>query len=136
MSIYGRRKGLIDFDRVDSVSSTDVAAGGRGSPVSPRKAELDASPYEAMRKAAPANYLLPTTVKWLRELPVEVAPAELAVEFPRILNLVAHQWRDRRFCPNYLDDLLVDRRGGRRGFPAAVYSEIQALRNYWYAHAS
>jgi len=66
---------------------------------------------------------------------VNVAPSALATDFPRILNLMALHWQDRRLCPTYFDELLQDRRGGRRGFAPAVRAEIQALRDYWYVQA-
>jgi len=134
MSFYGRRKGILDFDRVEGApvwGATPPAAG-----TAPRAVEGDTeTSFAAMRKSAPANHLLPGTLKWLRELPVNVAPSALATDFPRILNLMALHWQDRRLCPTYFDELLQDRRGGRRGFVPAVRAEIQALRDYWYVQA-
>jgi hypothetical protein len=43
------------------------------------------------------------------------------------------QWEDRRACPAYFEELLMDRRGGRRGFPAEVRRDLSRLRNYWYS---
>jgi len=137
MSIYGRRKGILDFDRVEAAEPSPGASGttndnGRaGTSETPLPPQVE-SDVASMRKATPASYLLPSTLKWLRALPADVAPAALAVEFPRILNVIAHQWSDRHACPSYFSDLLVDRRGGRRGFPEAVYAEIRELRGYWY----
>jgi hypothetical protein len=42
------------------------------------------------------------------------------------------QWNDRIACPAYFDELLVDRRGGRQGFPPAVRRDLLKLRDYWY----
>ena len=136
MSIYGRRKGILDFDRVESTPVWNASApvAGAARRVTEGDGDMDTS-FAAMRKSAPANHLLPSTLKWLRELPVNVAPSALATEFPRILNLMALHWQDRRLCPAYFDELLQDRRGGRRGFVPAVRTEIQALRDFWYVQA-
>jgi hypothetical protein len=65
-------------------------------------------------------------------LPPDVFPGALATHFPRIVNLIAMQWNDHRGCPAYFNELLVDRRGGRQGFPAAVKRDLLKLLDHWY----
>ena len=131
MSLYGRRKGLMDFEeRLQVRDSASAPATGYGPPPAPTDAADD---WQQVRKARPADYLLPISERWVEHLPNDVVPVALATQFPRIVNLVAMQWEDRRACPAYFEELLMDRRGGRRGFPAEVRRDLSRLRNYWYS---
>jgi len=75
--------------------------------------------------------VLDTTVAWMASLPYAARPNELARRFPRIANSIAELWRRVARCEEYLDSLLVDQRGARRGFPPAVAHELGALRAYY-----
>lgn len=86
--------------------------------------------WSALRKAEPANVLLPATRTWAQSLPIGIVPRTLMAQFPRIANRVALDWRDPMHVRTYLSELLVDRRGGRRGFPADVLDDILRLRRY------
>lgn len=68
--------------------------------------------------------------QWLRRLPPRQRPLRLAGEFPRVANRLAWCWHDALLTAHALDDLIVDRRGGRAGFPAAVAAELRRLREY------
>jgi hypothetical protein len=83
--------------------------------------------YGRLRKAAPANRVLPRTLKWAEELPAAVKPVALVRQFPRIANLIAAAWDDLVQFEIYMDSLLTDKRGGRKGFPAGVIAELTAL---------
>ena len=63
----------------------------------------------------------------------EGAAEEVATRFPRIVNLIASQWNDRHGAPKLFEELLVDRRGGRAGFPPAVRHDLLRLREFWYS---
>ena len=82
------------------------------------------------RRVQPLNQQLPATGKWLASIPTEIQPLALAQKFPRIANNLARLWQDRVALHDYLDDLVVDRRGGRQGFPPEVHSELLVLRDY------
>lgn len=71
-----------------------------------------------------------TTRHWLRRLPPRRRPMRLCTLFPRVANRVAWCWHDPALSAQVLEDLLVDRRGGRRGFPPAVVRELQRLREF------
>lgn len=71
------------------------------------------------------------TVRWLATLPEHVRPAELTRKYPRIANKIALLWRRVARCEEYLDGLVEDRRGGRKGFPIAVAQELAALRRHY-----
>jgi hypothetical protein len=68
--------------------------------------------------------------EWLHDLPRHERPFKLALQFPRIVNKLADIWADHKQTAAYLTDLLVDRRGNRRGFPAAVVGDLLRLRAY------
>jgi hypothetical protein len=85
----------------------------------------------ARRRPQPPEALVADTIKWLAGLPADVRPTALPVQFVRIANAVARVWSDHRRCLEYLDDLLIDRRGGRQGFPFDVALEIAGLKDYY-----
>lgn len=77
------------------------------------------------------NVLLSTTLTWIAGLPKDVRPMVLARRFPRIANNVAGLWRRVARCEEYLDTLIVDRRGDRTGFPPDVARELTNLRGFY-----
>lgn len=99
----------------------------------PTRKELDSAgqKLEAMRLLRSAPNPRDNTLSMLAEewrdrsprLPVQ-ALCEL---YPRIANRIALCWPDQVLTERLLDQLLTDRRGGRKGFPALVYAELVAL---------
>jgi hypothetical protein len=73
---------------------------------------------------------LPRTTRWIAALLLDVRPVETAKAFPRIANALALLWSTPDELTVYLDELLVDRRRGRQGFPLRVLSEFDMLREY------
>ena len=61
---------------------------------------------------------------------MEVQPRALLQSLPRIANALARLWQDNVRLRLYLDELLIDRRGGRRGFPPEIHNELLVLREY------
>ncbi|MGH8727582.1 MAG: ankyrin repeat domain-containing protein [Burkholderiales bacterium] len=55
-------------------------------------------------------------------------PVALERQFPRILKRIAALWELPELDP-YFEELLVDKRGGRKGFPPEVVQEIFFLSN-------
>jgi hypothetical protein len=82
------------------------------------------------RKAKPAEFLLPTTMRWMATLPPEFQPRAIGKAFPRIANALAALWTRPDAFTSYLDDLLIDSRGARQGFPIDVLAELHALSGY------
>jgi len=72
----------------------------------------------------------PATARWAASLPDGVKPMALLQRFPRIATTLARWWDDDERLQIYLDDLLVDRRGGRRGFPPDIHYELLILSEY------
>jgi hypothetical protein len=117
MSIYRK------FDREPS---NDVHA--KPVKVGPAK---PAAPDAVRRRGNPADELLPMTVTWAAKLPPDVRPTVILHTFGRIGNALAASWTDPAAFVRYIDELFVDRRGNRKGFPPEVMEELFALRAYF-----
>lgn len=72
--------------------------------------------------------------EWCERLSLHVQTCALCERYPRIANRIALCWSDPALTLVVLDQLLRDRRGGRKGFPAPVQAELVTLaaevRNY------
>ena len=104
-------------------------------PTDQSKAEEPVTPpapvdFTRRRKASPVARLLPSTQKWLDALPRRVRPHSLCESYPRIANLIAAMWGDAKGLKAYFEELLIDRRGNRRGFTPEVAKDLRALRLY------
>jgi hypothetical protein len=67
-------------------------------------------------------------IAWSLRLDPAICPAELIKLYPRVANRLALCWADPILAGRLLDSLIKDRRGGRKGFPAAVRAELVGLR--------
>ena len=128
MSIYEGRTSLMDYHDVHQAP----VARNASVPVPSSVSFARSRDWLWERKAKPVDCLLPLSDRWFGRLPLDVRPRELATQYPRIVNLVALQWNDSDACFAYFDELLVDRRGARQGFPAGVQRELLRLREHWY----
>ena len=97
----------------------------------PQRAIERSWPWMRARTQPNDNVLLNTTVTWLARLPKDVRPMKLAGRYPRIANNIANIWRRVARCEEYLDTLVVDRRGNRTGFPPDVAQELNKLRGFY-----
>jgi hypothetical protein len=84
-----------------------------------------------LRRLQPATTLFPRTRQWIASLPEPVRPNVLAAQFARIANTICVVWGDPKQCREYFDELLMHRRAGRKGFPAAVQREITRLHDFY-----
>jgi hypothetical protein len=82
--------------------------------------------------AGGAEPLRTATLQWILKLPEHIQPRHLHLRYPRIANKLAAEWEHIAVCEGYLDSLITDKRGGRKGFPLAVAQEIAALREYFF----
>jgi hypothetical protein len=89
-----------------------------------------AANWDGKRKPAPAETLRTATIQWILKLPQHVQPRHLQVKYPRIANRMAALWDDQTSCERFMDDLLTDKRGGRKGFPLEVAQEVASLRDF------
>jgi hypothetical protein len=119
MSIYRENRYAPDDMRTpNAVKSAAPAA-----PAAPASDEQ----YRHLRKSQPVNTPLPATQSWFASLPADLKPGALMASYARIANLIAAAWSDPKALAAYMDSLLTDRRGNRRGFPVDVLRELAAL---------
>jgi hypothetical protein len=67
----------------------------------------------------------------MRTLAWELRPLETAKAYPRIVNRIAELWKRPTHCEVYLQALMLDKRGRRKGFPPAVALEISTLASHY-----
>lgn len=70
------------------------------------------------------------THAWLRSIPNGVHPKQLCRHYPRLANRIAVNWEHLQVLDRLLTDLMVDRRGERKGFPPRIRQEIERLYGY------
>jgi len=70
-------------------------------------------------------------LRLLIKVNTKVALQELSVRFPSVLNRIADVWRHPAQAERCFDELLLNSRGKRQGFPQPVLSEIASLRHYY-----
>jgi hypothetical protein len=88
--------------------------------------------WDDKRTPAVSEAMRDATAQWLAELPEAVRPRQLALRYARLANRLCDAWKDPAKCERLLDDLMTDRRGGRKGFPLQVASELATLRDYYF----
>lgn len=88
--------------------------------------------WSGKRRPLPADQLVlsAAALKWLASLPVDARPLELCRMFPRIGNQLAALAVVPVALSDYLADLLLDKRGGRQGFPGGIAIELYRLQDH------
>lgn len=82
----------------------------------------------ALPPAAPPSDPLPReTVRWIASLPAEARPLHLFMHYPKIGNRLALLWANPQDAQALFDDLLLDHRGDRQGFPKEVFDDLMRL---------
>ena len=94
----------------------------------PRDTSGDSMP--ARIRGQDEHRLGPAAVALLESLPAHLRLATLRGQYPRLLNRVACAWHDSASFDETIDSLIIDRRGGRQGFPFEVLLELTELREY------
>jgi hypothetical protein len=72
--------------------------------------------------------LSPLAKTWCDSLHQRHQPTQLCALFPRVANRLALCWNDPELASRVLDDLVVDKRRNRAGFPPEVSQELIQLR--------
>jgi hypothetical protein len=80
---------------------------------------------------AQENALSAAAVSLLQSLDDTARPQQLPALYPRIVNQLATLWRRPTQLDDYFDELLLDQRGNRQGFPLKVVSELMDLKDYY-----
>lgn len=117
----------LEFDKPSTLGPADAKAPSSGSAGT---AAGVADPV-ALRAPQRPERVQDDTMRWLASLPEHVRPVELTRRYPRIANKIASLWKRVARCEEFLDDLVVDHRGGRKGFPMAIAQELTALRRHY-----
>lgn len=67
----------------------------------------------------------------ISKLPGDLSLIHLFADHPRVLNKIALTWGDNRAFFALMDDLMIDKRGGRDGFPFSVALELSRLTDHY-----
>jgi hypothetical protein len=113
----------LEFERI-SIEEANKAIERRVRPANVKDWDSD-------RPKVPPEPLAETTAAWLADLPPEVRPRELARTFPRIANRLCQLWKRPSQCDAYIKTLVMDERGGRKGFPPGVANELATLATHY-----
>jgi len=114
----------LPFEKV-SLEDAKKALDTVGTVPPPKVEERD---WRWARKWKPDEPLKEETAKWLLGMPPQLRPIHLPQAYPRIINRLCDLWTEADMCERYFEELLVDRRGRRKGFPEPVQAEIKVLR--------
>jgi hypothetical protein len=79
----------------------------------------------------PNRELKAYAVKFLAALPAELRPLKLGEKYPRIVNTLALLRAEPTSFRAYFNDLFVDTRGDRQGFPPDVADELARLKRFF-----
>ena len=142
--LIGRRKGrkgftppvvaellrLRDFHARGRVAPTGTASPHLAEPCSESKATQ--SDWGRLRGPQRATDMALSSMaeEWLDTLPHPIRPAELSAAYPRVANRLALCWNDPALTERLLDDLMIGRRGKRKGFPRPIAEELLRLRRF------
>jgi hypothetical protein len=94
--------------------------------------ESNHAAFAVQRAAVVASdrVLLSQTHVWLHAVPRSIHPVQLCRHYPRIANQIAECWHDQTLVDRLLIELIIDRRGGRIGFPFRIADELRALATF------
>jgi hypothetical protein len=121
--------GSLEFEKVSfSDARKALEETGPAAYAAPKKVEN----WEGKRTPQQAEPLSDDARAWIAELPEAVQPRQLAIRYARLANRLCKVWGERLACERLLDDLMMDRRGGRKGFPLQVANELATLRDYYF----
>ena len=100
-------------------TTAPVSAGAVATNVLPflRRSNWD---YPHLRQSSRLDGLLPMGHEWIAGLPPDVRPLRLAMQYPRLVNLIALEWNNR---------------GHRDAFPVAVFAELRGLHDHYFKAA-
>lgn len=122
--------GAIEFELTDVHSAREVL--DANPPGIEEVKRLKPGYWEGQRRTPVATdrAMAGATLDWLLGLPAQVRPTQTAERYPRVANRIAQAWLNSQRCDETLKELLLDHRGGRRGFPPEVQRELRALKQY------
>ena len=85
-----------------------------------------------MKKATVEDKSIDANGKMLLDkLPEDIQPKVTTEKYPRIVNKLGTLWKRPDEFVEYLDELLVDKRGKRKGFPLSVALELASVKDHY-----
>jgi hypothetical protein len=85
------------------------------------------------KRGAPRAELDQRSKQILAAIPADIRPNHIISTFPHIMKLISKSWHEPKEFVKTLDELLIDDRGNRVGFPFAVIVELTDLREYYFS---
>jgi hypothetical protein len=85
-----------------------------------------------LRKSDGLDGVLPIGHEWIAGLPPGVRPLRLAMQYPRLVNLIALEWNNPPVAGTLLTEVLNHDRGDLGGFPAVVFAELRELHDHYF----
>jgi hypothetical protein len=85
------------------------------------------------KRGAPRAELDQRSKQILQTIPAEIRPTNIVANFPHIMNLISKSWHEPKEFVKTLDELLMDDRGNRVGFPFAIIVELTDLREHYFS---
>jgi hypothetical protein len=122
-----RRSDGLEFEITTFDQAREALEGLPPGMKAPVRSDASDSTFRRKPISARDRIVSPQAWSWLESLPSEVRPKALVVQFPHVVNQLALLWRIDADCLHHLRNLMVDQRGGRRGFPVGVADEITRL---------
>jgi hypothetical protein len=112
-----------------------VSIGGRSCPETPNNGEVLKQELMAQRQPNQLRATLnEAAYAWIMYIPETTRPLVLAQQYPRILNRIVDLWKRPLKCDDYLEELIIDKRGDRQGFPDEITDELTKLKVYFDAN--
>jgi hypothetical protein len=113
----------LEFERI-TVEDVQRLMADQARPTSPEHRHHE-------REQAPPEPIADATIAWIARLPPLMRPMELARQFPRVANRICELWKRPSQCDVYMRELIMSKRGDRRGFPPEVAKEISDLADHY-----
>jgi len=107
-----------------------TAYGRRPAPRQQAEAECSSRPGDEATARTQDNVLTTRAQALTSALPQPIRLKEL-LNYPHVVNRLAELWGFPIQMRAYLEELLLDSRGTRHGFPLGVIAELTALRSYY-----
>jgi len=104
---------------------------GYARPGRDKRRDSVASALSAQERPALSSELTGEALRLLVKLDRWIVLRELPAKFPRVLNRIAAVWSRPVEADRCFEELLIDARGARQGFPLSVISELTALRHFY-----
>lgn len=118
---------VVDLEEAKKALDSAVVPTQKTQAAAPSRPNFSAAAAPARRQPQAPEELPPATIQWIISLPALVRPLYLTKSYPKIANKLAVLWPNAEITQQYFNDLLMDKRGGRQGFPREVFDDLMRL---------